>query len=225
MTTHPAEHTLNEFVDGDLDAAERAAVQRHLDVCAECAALAADLRSVARAAGALEPLAPPAEGWARLEARIRRERTGLQVFRSFVGLAAAAVLIIAAVAGLRVWRTGPVPQQVAGPAEMPAEMLEIEQQYVAAFKDLEPIARGDGPMLAAYDAGSPATIEQSLAVIDRAIVESRAAVAEEPGSEPAQQSLIESLKMKLALLQDTVALINELRKDQPADAPAGASGS
>ena len=54
--------------------------------------------------------------------------------------------------------------------------------------------------------------------IDQAINESRAAVRTQPDNEPAQQSLLESFKTKIGLLQDTVALINEMRKGNDAGA-------
>jgi hypothetical protein len=46
----------------------------------------------------------------------------------------------------------------------------------------------------------------------------------QPDSEPAQQSLLESFKTKVALLQDTVALINEMRKGNEAGAARIVSG-
>ena len=55
-------------------------------------------------------------------------------------------------------------------------------------------------------------------MIDQAITESRAALKTQPNSEPAQHSLLESFKTKIALLQDTVALINEMRKGNDAGA-------
>ena len=51
------------------------------------------------------------------------------------------------------------------------------------------------------------------------------AVRAEPASERAQYSLIENFKTKLALLQDTVALINELRAGNDAAAARIVSGS
>ena len=52
----------------------------------------------------------------------------------------------------------------------------------------------------------------------------RAAVRAQPSSEPAQQSLIENFKTKIGLLQDTVALINEMRKGNEAGAARIVSG-
>ena len=49
-------------------------------------------------------------------------------------------------------------------------------------------------------------------VIDDAIGESRAVLQTQPSNELAQERLFEALRSKLALLQDMVALINEMRK-------------
>jgi hypothetical protein len=49
-------------------------------------------------------------------------------------------------------------------------------------------------------------------VIDEAITESRAALHTEPQSESAQESLFAALRRKVALLQEMLALINEMRK-------------
>jgi hypothetical protein len=75
------------------------------------------------------------------------------------------------------------------------------------------------------DVNTAATLRKNLAVINQAIDESRAAVRAEPASQQAQHSLIENFKTKLALLQDTVALINELRAGNDAAAARTGSGS
>ena len=64
----------------------------------------------------------------------------------------------------------------------------------------------------------------SQSVIDQAIGESRAALKTQPNSEPAQQSLFENFKSKIALLQDTVALVNEMRKGNEVGAARIVSG-
>ncbi len=96
-----------------------------------------------------------------------------------------------------------------------SEMRQAEQHYEKAIKGLEQIAKDDQ---GALDGRTAATLQKNLAVIDQAIGESRAAVRSQPASEPAQQSLIENFKTKLSLLEDTVALINEMRKGNEAGA-------
>ena len=101
------------------------------------------------------------------------------------------------------------------------ELRQAEAHYENAIKGLEAIANSEQSEL---DPRTAATLQKNLAVIDQAISESRAAVRAQPASEPAQQSLIDGFKTKIGLLQDTVALINEMRKGNEAGAARIASG-
>jgi len=154
----------------------------------------------------------------------------------WVPLAAAACLVLA-VALVLVLRhprptetaTGPAPQP-AGAAvpvsEHPelktvAEELQLaEQHYEKAITGLEKLAN-DRQVL---DPQVAAALQKNLQVIDLAIDESRAALRTHPASEPAQQSLFEAFRTKVALLQDTIALINEMRKGNQAEAARIAEG-
>ena len=152
-----------------------------------------------------------------------------------VWLAAAAALVLATVVGLR-FAPGRSPtgapgsqaqdgaaQVAAGDAaqSVESELRQAEAHYENAIKGLEQIANAEQNAL---DPRTAATLQKNLAVIDQAISESRAAVRSQPASEPAQQSLIENFKTKIALLQDTVALINEVRKGNEAGAARIVSG-
>ena len=59
---------------------------------------------------------------------------------------------------------------------------------------------------------------KNLTIIDQAIRESRTALESQPTSELAQESLFEAFRRKVALLQDTISLINEMRKGNQAGA-------
>jgi Putative zinc-finger len=151
------------------------------------------------------------------------------------GLAAAAALVLATMVGLRyvpARTTGALPTAAppgagasiaAGdPAQsIESELRQAEAHYENAIKGLEVIATSEQNEL---DPRTAATLQKNLAVIDQAISESRAAVRAQPANEPAQQSLIEGFKTKIGLLQDTVALINEMRKGNEAGAARIASG-
>jgi len=152
-----------------------------------------------------------------------------------VWLAAAAALVLATVVGLR-YAPGRSPgagpgapaqdggaQVAAGDAAQSVEneLRQAEAHYENAIKGLEQIANAEQNAL---DPRTAATLQKNLAVIDQAINESRAAIRSQPSSEPAQQSLVENFKTKIALLQDTVALINEMRKGNEAGAARIVSG-
>jgi anti-sigma factor RsiW len=167
-------------------------------------------------------------------------RSSRSAFRQWIGFAAAAaVLVVATVAGLRYLTIAPTrPATPATAASTPAspddaartqasaaaveaELRAAEEHYDKAIKGLEQIASAEQ---GALDANTAATLQKNLAVIDQAISESRAAVIAQPSSEPARESLLESFRSKLALLQDTVALINEMRKGNEAGAARVVSG-
>jgi hypothetical protein len=129
--------------------------------------------------------------------------------------------VLATFAGLKVagvWPKPPAPGVAAVAPASDAEAVQAElvlalQHYQNAVAGLERIASaGKGSL----DPQTAATLEKNLAVVDQAISESRAALKAQPDSEPAQTSLLESFKSKIALLQDTVALINEMRKGNDA---------
>jgi hypothetical protein len=76
----------------------------------------------------------------------------------------------------------------------------------------------------ALDPEVAAALQTNLAVIDRAIAESRAALESDPQSEPARASLIDALRQKVVMLQTTVELMNEMRKGNQAGAARVVSG-
>jgi anti-sigma factor RsiW len=251
---HLDETVIGDYVDGTLDAGRRAEVARHLDGCRDCRQLVADLDEIRRVAATLEFRKPPAGVWNRLERAIGAPpspelpavqgdagarlnwffRFGAEGTRStLTWLAAAAALVLATWVGVRYAvrpAAPPADAQHAGePAaggSMSAEAVEAElraaeSHYEKAIKGLEQIANAEQ---GALDPQTAATLQKNLAVIDQAISESRAAVSAQPTSEPAVSSLMDNFKTKLALLQDTVALINEMRKGNEAGTARIVSG-
>jgi hypothetical protein len=230
---------LGEHVDGTLDAEARRAVDAHLRDCASCAALAADLARVAQLASTLDRLPPPPAAWARI--RERADLSGGARHRSWmaswspIALAACLLLGVALAVVLRPGlRPAPsAPEATTAPAGTPVPVAEhpelktiaeeltlAEQHYEKAIGGLEKLAN-DREVL---DPQVAASLQKNLQVIDQAIAESRAALRTEPASEPAQQSLFEAFRTKVALLQDTIALINEMRKGNQAEAARLAEG-
>ena len=62
------------------------------------------------------------------------------------------------------------------------------------------------------------TITESLDLIEQTIDESRNAMATNPDSAVAQESLLDAFRRKVNLLQNTILLINEIRKGEGANA-------
>jgi anti-sigma factor RsiW len=96
-----------------------------------------------------------------------------------------------------------------------AELKMAEEHYEKAIAGLEQVASQEQ---ASLDPQVAETVKRNLQVIDTAIAESRSALNAEPQSRPARESLFEALRRKIVLLQDTIALVNEMRKGNQAGA-------
>jgi anti-sigma factor RsiW len=220
------------YIDGELGSAEERTVERHLEACLACRALVADLRTVRAAAFTLDRREPPADLLARIQARVAAEprpQDRLRVWPDSRGawgiwLAAAAALLLATTIGLApLFRPAPAAPTVAASASgqatlvdsVQADLQAAEQHYDRAIQGLEQIARTEGGEL---DSQVAAVLQKNLQVIDQAIDESRAALKAEPASASAQDGLFAAMRTKVTLLQQTVELINEMRKGNQAEA-------
>ena len=102
------------------------------------------------------------------------------------------------------------------PVQSVGEEFRLAEQHLqAGIAKLEEAAKADPNSI---DPQTAATLQKNLAIIDDAIAESRTALRKEPQSQPARESLFEALRRKVSLLQDTIALMNEMRKGNSAGA-------
>ncbi len=222
-----------QSVDGGLDPAPQRALERHVEGCAACRALLADLRTIQAAAFTLDRHTPHPHVLAAIRARLATDAVPETRGRllawpatrtAWASWAVAAALVLATTAGIYpLLRTPPAeaPAAVAaGPggdavASIVQELEAAAGHYDKAIGDLEQIARSDSGALDPQLAG---VLQKNLQVIDQAIGESRAALKEQPASRDAQESLFDAMRSKVALLQQTVELINEMRKGNQAEA-------
>jgi hypothetical protein len=192
---------LDDYIDGR----RQPEFERHLATCARCQALVADLTTIRRAASMLEEHVPPPRLWAKIASSIE-ERPRRFVFWRPVAVAASLAVLLAGASWLA-WTQAPTSDTTPqGAGASPDTFLPAEAQYEQAIAGLQQVADAQNAQL---DADTRAVLQQNLAAIDRAIDESRAALASEPASTLAQDSLLDALDTKVALLQDTVALAAE----------------
>ena len=83
------------------------------------------------------------------------------------------------------------------------------RHYENAMTELERLTdANDGPI----DASLAKMLKTQLAASEQAIGESRKALASDPSSEAARESLMDAFRRKVGVLQATVTLINEMRQ-------------
>jgi anti-sigma factor RsiW len=236
MSCRDFEPSLSDLADGVLAREARAPVEAHLETCADCRALLADLKRIKAEARALPKMTASESVWQNvragldLEANRSRHGTARELaprwWRGLTGLAAAAVLVFAVSIGLYFATRPdqplipPVPPSAHAKAADTVQSVEAEleladQHYQKAIDGLEAAAKeGRGDL----DPQVATALQQGIGVADQAIAESRAALKAQPTSEVAQASLFEALQRKVGLLRDTIALINEMRKGNQAGA-------
>ena len=233
------EPQLSLLVDGVLPAKDQISVRAHVTNCEACRGLLDDLERLRGTAGGLGAMTPPDHVWLGVAGQIRLEPAPLTPYRpaprraaiaQWVGLAAA--LLLMTIGSYYFVRETPSSAPVStasnapatGTVEAVAEELSLAMRhYERAITELEALAKSD---TGALDPAVATTLQQNIRTIDQAIAESRGALNDDPGSEPARESLFEALRRKVVVLQTTVTLMNEMRKGNQAgaaDAAAAAS--
>lgn len=229
---------IQELVDGTLGAIRRSELEQHLAQCADCRALKDDLEKIRDAAAALPPLAPPDGAWLQIAGRLRQQgrirqapaAASRRLSYGWLAMAAALVLVVGA-SVLVLFRSTPAPAPAPVSTSAPAapgnakgnesveavqnEVDAAQQQFEKAITKMDDLRKAN---MNALDPQTSAVIEKNLGIIDQAIAENRAAVKAEPGSVAARETLFEALRQKVSLLQDTISLINEMRKGNNAAA-------
>ena len=227
---------LSDYIDEELAPDERAALEAHLATCRECSATVDELRDVVARAGALLPRPPEADLWPGIAPRL--ERTGtVMPFQPLDSLAlardrprtagrrfsftmpqlVAAGLALMVMSGGGVWvlqhggRATDAPAVVASEAVSPADGNLVpaalaDPRYDAAIADLEQALRAGHADL---DPGTIKIIEANLDAIDKAIDQSRRALAADPANVYLNNHLADSRQRKLALLRRATAMVNK----------------
>jgi hypothetical protein len=220
---------IHELIDGSLGPLRRAELDQHLDLCDDCRALADDLHKIRRATDALDRPLPPDRAWLQIAGRLRQEGRVTAAVPVAARRSRAAILALAAALTLAVgsslymlWPrqqdSGTQAGNVPAPSSVESISQELElatQHYQNAITKLEQVAKSGDESI---DPQTAATLQKTLLVIDQAIAESRAALNAEPQSGAARDSLFDALRRKVTLLQDTIALMNEMRKGNAAGA-------
>jgi tetratricopeptide (TPR) repeat protein len=208
---------LSEYIDDELTPDERAQLEAHMASCRECADTLADLRDVVSRAGTL-PARPPSDDlWPGIEPRLARAGAMVpfqaRVVRrvSFTMpqlIAAGLALMVMSGGGVWVLQHGgratdmPPVAATADPNLMPASLAD--PRYDEAIADLEQaLAAGRSEL----DPGTIRILEANLAAIDKAIDQSRQALAADPANVYLNNHLAGARQRKLALLRRATALV------------------
>jgi hypothetical protein len=231
--TGPNEHVdsiLSAWFEGDLEEAERKAVDTHLRECLRCAAMVRDIENIRREASTLPEIAPSRDLWDGIAARIEapiielKPRQAPAVARRNWQMAAAAVVLIAVSSGVTYLVTrGGNPHAAVASADStapgvvtprpkssgsgtvlivngPAAPEILYDQEISRLRTILDQRRGD------LDSTTVNTVEKSLKAIDQAILDARTALAGNAQNTFLNEQLNRALEKKLGVLR-RVALL------------------
>ena len=212
---------LSEYIDDELTPAERAALEAHLRSCRTCAETLEELREVVARAAALPARPPVNDLWPGIEPQLSaagrdggvlpfRARASRRFSFTLPQLAAAGIALMV-MSGGAVWMlqhggraTSMPPVAATDPVNNPVVPVTLtDPRYDEAIADLEQALESGRTNL------DPATIkilETNLAAIDKAIAESRDALAQDPANVYLNNHLADARQRKLALLRGAAAL-------------------
>jgi len=212
---------LSDYLDDELDASERAALEQHLASCETCSAVLDELRQVVARAAHLPARPPAADLWAGIESRLDpvvsvatpfRARVTRRISFTMPQLVAAGLALMVTSGG-GVWilqhggHTTDLPPAAAtseiDPAVVPIAIAD--PRYDEAIADLEQALASGRSRL---DPGTVRILEANLDAIDKAIDQSRRALAADPANMYLHSHLADERQRKLALLRRGVGLLN-----------------
>lgn len=205
---------LSEYLDGELDDAERVALEAHLATCADCTAVLTDLRRVVARAQALDDRPPAHDLWNGIAERIgvstddlarRRARRRLSfTIPQLIAASVALVAVSAGVARLVLQPTATRETVAANPSSVmvvPVAIRRADSTADFAVADLR-LAMADGQRTGRLSPMTVHRIEHSLAVIDSAIAEGTRALAVDPKSGYLNQHLADTMRRKMEFLRE-----------------------
>jgi hypothetical protein len=211
MNGHPRNDELHDLVSGTLPEERALSVRRHVDSCEACredvAAVTALVASLQALPHEIRPERDLRAGiWRRIDAaddglQATPRSTGMpalgRIFPARWSLAAAALVLVAVTAAASI-AIGTL-RGTAEPVDPAVPALRVaEARYDAASSELQALLDEQRDLLA------PATrevLERSLAAIDAAVDEARAALSDDPGNTMLAYMLMTAYDRKLDILR------------------------
>jgi len=203
---------LSEYIDGELDRTEQAALEAHLATCGQCYATLGELRQVVARAKSLSDTPPATDLWMEIAREIRREKAPARrdrlVRRRFsltVGQLLAASIALVLLSGGGAWLAlqplaSSEPTRFGGSTQRPrvGQVVTWTGHTDAAIADLQTALTQNEKRL---DTATVRIVRENLAIIDRAIADARVALQKDPGNAYLNLHLANTMRRKVELLR------------------------
>ena len=218
---------LSDFLDGTLESHEHEDCEAHLAECGSCRRVLEELRAVVASAQALTDRSPSRDLWpgiaAALQAPIEGESaphgqvialptaTQAPVRRAWSTpqLAAAAIVLMALSASMTWWATpgaGPVAGVDPAPGAVTMAAVTLPGPSDGLAGELQTLQGQLEALMPSLDPETILVLEQNLSVIERAIEDSRRALAQDPANEFLTDHLDRAYERKVDYLREAAEI-------------------
>jgi hypothetical protein len=198
---------LSDYLDGELPAGERTALEAHLATCGECRGTLEQLRGVVARARTLEDRPPRTELWPGVYARLtpgwqpgvigRARRFSFNV-PQLVAASIALVLLSAGGMWVALHQERPTRSVYTPRPGNAANVAVWTGRTDAAIAELQDVFERNKSRL---DTGTVRVVRQAFATVDRAIAEARAALEADPSNAYLNLHLADTMRRKVELLR------------------------
>lgn len=210
---------LSEYVDGELDSTERAALEAHLATCGHCFATLSELRQVVAQAKSLVDTPPTKDLWAGIRAGMTPAAvtahppirpTARRLSFSIPQLLAACIALVL-LSGGGAWMmlhsrgqtSGGSAFETPSPSSPQIRPARWRVQSDLAITELQDALTVNESKL---DTATVRIVRENLAIIDRAIAQAQRALRRDPGNSYLNLHLANTMRQKIELLRRANAL-------------------
>lgn len=217
MRCAKAKRLISDFIDGELEAREKAYLHEHLEDCPDCAKLLKDFQRIVEGAGKLEELGPSPQIWLKIKKTLQSQEQEVLTFQPekrtwfelvlsppklkyAVSVVLLLVFMVSAVTlWLRHWR-GEGVLRAKSPVDYAIVKLdEAERHFQEAIKALmEAVSAAEGSL----DPQMVQVFKANLKVLDASITVFKQTVLQEPESIDTRNLLLVAYREKLDFLQE-----------------------
>lgn len=214
MRCSAAKRKISDYVDNELNPAERQLIEEHLNGCSQCQKLHEDFKTIKAGAKGLMEFSPSGQTWFKIAAgikekqkaafhppRIRQRRLNLSP-SSLGWMVSAALLLVFIVSAVII-----IPRITTPAADsqqyIVSKLEEAEHYYQKAIDALWEAVSAQKEN---FDPQLFAVFQKNLNIIDESIAACREAVLSRPGNLETRNFLLAAYKEKRSLLEDMMAV-------------------
>ena len=209
-----AKQKISDYVDNELNPAEKPLLEKHLSRCAECQKLYEDFKKIKEGAQGLAEFSPPDQVWSNINSGIKekqnevlrpsrvRERRFVFSPNSLGWVVSAAVLLVIIVGAVTLVPIF-LPRATSSQQYVVSKLEEAERHYQKA---IEALWEAVSAQKESFDPQLYAVFQKNLNIIDESISACSEAVLSGPDSLDSRNYLLAAYKEKRSLLEDMMAV-------------------